>query len=53
MHDIIVKVGKIISSFFFKSKVVTAISSAAVPLDTATACYLPNFFAIDFSSSTT
>ena len=34
--DIIVKLGIITSSFFFKFKDFTAISSAAVPLDTAT-----------------
>ena len=43
--EIIVNVGIITSSFFFNSKLLTAISKAAVPLDTAQAYFLDTIFA--------
>ena len=44
-HEIIEKFGTITSSPAFKFKDFMAISSAAVPLDTATAYFLLTFFA--------
>ena len=52
--EIIVKLGINISSFFLTSKAFTAISKAAVPLETATEyflfTFLENFFSNNFTS---
>ena len=52
--EIIVKLGTIISSFFFKSNDLIAISKAAVPLDTATEYFclilFENFLSKDSTS---
>ena len=49
--DIIVKLGIIISSFLFSSKLFTAISRAAVPLETAQANFLLTNLASLFSNN--